>query len=135
MPRNFRLASSVTGEIAAAMEWSLPYTRGVFFPWKMAAAYCRAVLSHDQRIALDGSPTEAVDVGARDLATKRLATLAARKAAKAAPPTPPAKAKPKPKPKAAKAPRPAAPTPAPTLRDQVRASVLRVSRTRGLPMR
>ena len=64
------LASSVTGEIAAAMEWSLPYTRGVLFPWKMAAAYCRAVLSHDQRIALNGSPAEAVDAGARDLATQ-----------------------------------------------------------------
>ena len=110
------LASSVTGEIAAAMEWSLPYTRGVLFPWKMAAAYCRAVLSHDQRIALDGSPTEAVDAGARDLATKRLAQIAERKAAKAT-------AGVVSQPKAAQ---PAAPPEAPApLRDQVRAALLR----------
>jgi hypothetical protein len=32
-PRDVRpLASSVTGEIAAAMGWSVPYTRGVLFP-------------------------------------------------------------------------------------------------------
>jgi sRNA-binding protein len=46
----------------------------------LAAVYCRAVLSHDQRIALDGSPTEPVDAEAKDLATKQLAKLAARKA-------------------------------------------------------
>jgi sRNA-binding protein len=108
------LASSVTSEIAAAMEWSLPY--GVLFPWKMAAAYCRAVLSHDQRIALDGSPTEAVDAGARDLATKRLAQIAECKAAKTA-------AGVVRQPKAAQ---PAAPPEAPApLRDRVRASLLR----------
>jgi ProQ/FINO family len=50
------LAVGAPGEIAAAMGWSLAYTRGVLIPWKMSPAYCRAVLSHDQRIALDGSP-------------------------------------------------------------------------------
>ena len=82
----------------------------------MAAAYCRAVLSHDQRIALDGSPAEAVDAGARDLATKRLAQIAERKAAKTA-------AGVVRQPKAA---RPAAPPEAPApLCDRVRASLLR----------
>jgi hypothetical protein len=50
------LAIGATGEIAAAMGWSLPYTLGVLGRWKMAEVYCQAVLCHDQRIALDGSP-------------------------------------------------------------------------------
>jgi len=62
--------------------WSLPYTLGVLHNWKMAPIYCQAVLCHDQRIALDGAPAEAVDAEAKDLAAKRLAQLAARKAAK-----------------------------------------------------
>jgi hypothetical protein len=37
------LAISAAGEIAAAMDWSLPYTLGVLAHWKMAAAYCKAV--------------------------------------------------------------------------------------------
>jgi sRNA-binding protein len=86
------LAMGVARQVAAAMGWSLPYTLGVIGPWKMAAVYCQAVLSHDQRIALDGAPAETVDVEAKDLAAKQLAKLAARKAAKkvekpAAPPT------------------------------------------------
>jgi sRNA-binding protein len=78
----------------------------------MAAAYCRAVLSHDHRIALDGTPAEAVDAAAKDLAIKRLAQIAERKAAKKA-------AKPKSPPPA---PPPEPPKP---LRDRVRASLLR----------
>jgi sRNA-binding protein len=105
------LAASAVGVIAATMGWSTGYTRGVLFGWKMTAAYCRAVLSHDQRIALDGAPAEPVDAKAKDLATKRLAQIAAKAAKKAA-----AVAKPKP------APPPATPAP---LRDQVRASLLR----------
>jgi sRNA-binding protein len=89
------LASTAVGEIAAAMGWSISYTRGVLFPWKMGPAYCRAVLAYDQRITLDGSPAEAVEVEAKDLATKRLAQIAERKAVKKAakpkwpPPAPP----------------------------------------------
>ena len=75
------LAIGATGEIAAAMGWSLPYTLGVLGRWKMAAVYCQAVLSHDQRIALDGAPAETVDAEAKDLAAKQLAKLAARNAA------------------------------------------------------
>jgi sRNA-binding protein len=111
------LATGAVGEIAAAMGWSIPYTLGVLSTWKMAPVYCEAVLRDDQRIGLDGAPAEPVEAQAKDLATKRLAQLAARKAAK----------------KAAKA---AAPTvvrtPAPPktpeqLRDRVRASLLRRS--------
>ena len=107
------LTVSAVGEIAAAMGWSVPYALGVLAPWKMAPIYCRAVLAHDHRIGLDGAPAELVDAKARDSATKRLAHLAARHAAKKA-----AAAKPKTKP----APAPEKPSP---LRDQVRAGLLR----------
>jgi sRNA-binding protein len=80
----------------------------------MAAVYCQAVLSHDQRIALDGAPAEGVDAEAKDLAAKQLAQLAARKAAKkAAEGAAPAVVKPKPAP------------PTEQLRDRVRAALLR----------
>jgi sRNA-binding protein len=119
------LAIGATGEIAAVMDWSLPYTLGVLRHWKMAAAYCRAVLSHEHRITLDGAPAEAVGTEAKDLATKQLGRLATRKTAKKVA-----------KPTAAAAVKPAlAPTPPPEtapktpeqLRDRVRASLLRRS--------
>ena len=112
------LAMGVARQVAAAMGWSLPYTLGVLGRWKMAAAYCQTVLSHDQRIALDGTPAETVDAEAKDLAAKRLATLAARKAAKkVAKPAAPTAVRPKPAP---------APTETPEqLRDRVRAALLR----------
>jgi sRNA-binding protein len=121
-PQDVRpLALGATGEIAAAMGWSLPYTLGVLGRWKMAAVYCQAVLCHDQRIALDGSPAETVDAEAKNLATKQLAQLAARKAKKAAKAAAPAVVKPKPA--------PAPPTETPStpeqLRDRVRAALLR----------
>ena len=105
------LTVSAVGEIAAAMGWSVPYTLGVLAPWKMTPVYCRAVLAHDQRVTLDGAPAEPVDAKAKDSATKRLAHLAARHAAKQA--------------AAAAKTKPAAPAEAPTLRDQVRAGLLR----------
>jgi hypothetical protein len=52
------------------MGWSVPYTLGVLARWKMAPAYCEAVLRYDQRVALDGSPAETIDAEAKDLATK-----------------------------------------------------------------
>jgi sRNA-binding protein len=106
------LAIDATDEIAVIKGWSLPYTLGVLSRWKMAAVYCQAVLAHDQRIALDGSPAEMVDAKAKDLATKHLARLAAGTAAKKA-------AKPKSLPPA---PPPEPPIP---LRDRVRAALLR----------
>jgi len=78
------LTSSVVGEIAAATSWSHPYTIGVLTGWKLGPAYCHAVLRHDQRINLGGEPAEPVDAEAKEMATKRLATLAARKVANAA---------------------------------------------------
>jgi sRNA-binding protein len=112
------LAMGVARQVAAAMGWSLPYTLGVLGRWKMATVYCQAVLSHDQRIALDGTPAETVDAEAKDLAAERLATLAARKAAKKV--AKPAAAAVKPKPA------PAAPTETPEqLRTRVRAALLR----------
>jgi sRNA-binding protein len=78
----------------------------------MAPVYCQAVLDHDHRIALDGTPAEPVDAEAKDLAAKQLARISARKAAKKA--AAPAKTK------------PAAPTETPVpLRDRVRAGLLR----------
>ena len=76
------LATGVANQIAETMGWSPSYSVGVLTYWKMSAVYCRAVLSHDLRIGLDGSPAETVDAEAKDLATKQLAQLAARKAAK-----------------------------------------------------
>jgi len=76
------LAVDVADTIAAALGWSLPYTLGVLANWKLAPVYCEAVLRCDQRIALDGTPAEAIDAAARDLAAKRLAQLVARKAPK-----------------------------------------------------
>jgi len=77
------LANSAAREIAAAMGWPRVYTLGVLGRWKLASVYCEAVLRHDRRIALDGSPAESVEPEAKEMATKRLAALAARKAAKA----------------------------------------------------
>jgi sRNA-binding protein len=113
------LAMGVAREVAAAMGWSLPYTLGVLTRWKMAAVYCQAVLSYDQRIGLDGSPAEMVDAEAKELATKQIAQLAARKAAKkAADTTRVAVVKPRPA--------PTRPTETPEqLRDRVRAGLLR----------
>ena len=66
------------------MGWSIPYTLSVLRPWKMAAVYCQAVLSHDQRITLDGAPADPVDAEAKDLAARQLARLAVRSVAKKA---------------------------------------------------
>jgi sRNA-binding protein len=113
-PRDIRpLAVGAAGEIAAEMGWSLPYTLGVLCRWKLSPAYCRAVLLHNERIALDGTPAEPVDVEAKDLATKQLARLEARKAAKTKPSKPTAP------------PAPPPPEPPKPLRDRVRAGLLR----------
>ena len=72
------LAMGVANQIAEITGWSLSYSVGVLTYWKMSAVYCRAVLAHDQRITLDGTPIEAVDEGAKDLATKQLIRLGLR---------------------------------------------------------
>src|SRR5580704_10169936 len=102
------------------MGWSYPYTLGVLSRWKMAPLYCQAVLCHQQRIALDGSPAEMVDAKAKDLATKHLARCAASTTAKKATKAPAAV-----KSKSASAPSLATPRETPEhLRDLVRASLL-----------
>jgi sRNA-binding protein len=114
------LSIGAAGEISAAMGWQLPYTLGVLSIWKMAPVYCQAVLRYD-RITLDGAPAEVVEAKARDLAAKRLAKLAAGKAAKEAAETvKPGTVEPKP------APTPPAET-GEQLRAWVRASLLRRS--------
>jgi sRNA-binding protein len=62
------LAVGIAREIAATMGWSHPYTLGELHLWKMAPVYCEAVIRHDQRIALDGTPVEAVGTEAKNLA-------------------------------------------------------------------
>jgi hypothetical protein len=103
------LEIGAAGEIATVMGWSLPYTLGVLGRWKLTPVYCRAVLCHDRRIALDGTPARG---GRRrsEGAGEEAARLAARKAAASA----------------AKPTEPPAPPPKP-LRDLVRASLLRRS--------
>ena len=100
------------------------HTLGVLWTWKTAPVYCEAILRHDQRTDLDGAIAEPVEAQAKELATKRLAQLAERKAAKrAARAAAPAVVTPKPPPT------PPAETPATRaqLRSLVRASLLRRS--------
>ena len=79
------LASSVLSQVAAALGWSLGYTRGVFHVWKSRNDYCRAVLRDSVRVHLDGSPSEeVVDDLAREMAKAQLDKNAVRNAAKRA---------------------------------------------------
>jgi ProP effector len=114
------LALGTTREIAAAMRWSVPYTLGVLGRWKMAPPYCQAVLSHHQRVTLDGDPAETVDAEAKDLAAQQLARLTARKDGKKAASAAPTEVKPKPVVTLSEM------TPA-QLRDRVRAGLFRRS--------
>jgi len=66
--------------IAAALDWSRPYTRAVLRTWKLRPAYCHAVLAPPVRFDLEGNPTDQpVDEDARTLANIRLATWASRR--------------------------------------------------------
>jgi sRNA-binding protein len=49
------LMAGLTPLIAAALNWSHPYTRAVLRTWKLRPAYCRAVLDHPVRFDLDGN--------------------------------------------------------------------------------
>ena len=74
------LIAGLTPLIAAALDWSRPYTRAVLRTWKLRPAYCRAVLEHSVRFDLDGNPTDQpVDEDARTLAKIRLATWASKR--------------------------------------------------------
>ena len=79
------LASPVLSQVAAALGWSLGYTRGVFHVWKSRNDYCRAVLRDSVRVHIDGSPSEeVVDDLAREMAKAQLDKNAARSAARRA---------------------------------------------------
>ncbi len=74
------LIAALTPLIAAALDWSRPYTRAVLRTWKLRPAYCRAVLEHPVRFDLNGNPTEQpVDEVARTLAKTRLDTWASKR--------------------------------------------------------
>ena len=74
------LITGLTPLIAAALDWSLPYTRAVLRTWKLRPAYCRAVLDHPVRFDLEGNQTDQpVDEDARTLANIRLATWASKR--------------------------------------------------------
>ena len=74
------LIAGLTPLIAAALDWSHPYTRAVLRTWKLRPAYCRAVLVHPVRFDLDGNPTEQpVGEDARTMAKTRLDTWASRR--------------------------------------------------------
>src|SRR3954466_4931158 len=74
------LIAGLTPLIAAALEWSHPYTRAVLRTWKLRPAYCHAVLAHPVRFDLDGNPTDQpVGEDARTMATSRLAAWASKR--------------------------------------------------------
>jgi sRNA-binding protein len=67
------LSSAVPMELSTQMGWSLAYTRGILASWKLRAAYCRAVLAHQDRSDLSGAiTTEVVDEHAQQQARHRL---------------------------------------------------------------
>ena len=78
------LASGTVKTIAETLGWSTPYTRAILARWKARASYCRAVLGHTKRIALDDSETdEEVDDQARVLAQEMLERRKAQRAVEA----------------------------------------------------
>ena len=81
MPQQVRpLIAGLTPLIAAAMDWSHPYTRAVLRTWKLRPAYCHAVLAHPVRFDLDGNSTDQpVDEDARTMAKTRLDTWASKR--------------------------------------------------------
>src|SRR4029079_8324203 len=74
MPQQVRpLIAGITPLIAAALDWSHPYTRAVLRTWKLRPAYCRAVLAYPLRLDLEGNPTDqVVNEDARPRAKTRL---------------------------------------------------------------
>jgi sRNA-binding protein len=74
------LITGLTSLIAAALDWSHPYTRAVLRTWKLRPAYCHAVLAHPVRYDLEGRPTDQpVNEDARTQAKARLAAWASKR--------------------------------------------------------
>jgi len=85
------LASRVAPMVAAELQWSEPFARGVLKRWKSGEWYCRACLVHLTRIAIDGSSTEeTVDDEARASARQQIERLEAKRNAREARAEPPA---------------------------------------------
>ena len=80
-PQQIRpLIPGLTPLIAAALDWSHPYTRAVLRTWKLRPAYCRAVLDYPVRFDLNGNPTEQpVGEDARTMAKTCLDTWASKR--------------------------------------------------------
>jgi sRNA-binding protein len=73
------LIAGLTPLIAAALDWSRPYTRAVLRTWKLRPAYCRAVLAYPVRFDLGGNPTDQpIDEDTRTQAKIRLETWASK---------------------------------------------------------
>ena len=72
------LACGVTSVVAEEFGWSRPYAKAILETWKRREAYCRAVLTYQVRIELDGTPaadtvSEAARASAKEMLAKRLA--------------------------------------------------------------
>jgi hypothetical protein len=76
------LVSGLAGQIAERTGWSPRYAAGVLRGWKLRRAYCQAVLQYERRWNLGGEevPDAVVEDTARELASKQLARIAARRA-------------------------------------------------------
>jgi hypothetical protein len=76
------LVSGLAGQIAERMGWSPRYAAGVLRGWKLRRAYCQAVLHYERRWNLEGEEVAdaVVEDAARELASKQLARIAARRA-------------------------------------------------------
>jgi sRNA-binding protein len=76
------LVSGLAGQIAERTGWSLRYASGVLRGWKLRRAYCQAVLQYERRWDLEGEEVAdaVVEDAARELASKQLARIAARRA-------------------------------------------------------
>src|SRR4051812_1953388 len=74
------LITGLVSPIAAALDWSHPYTRAALRTWKLRPAYCHAILTHPVRFDLEGNPTDQpVNEDTRTQAKARLAAVADRR--------------------------------------------------------
>jgi sRNA-binding protein len=80
------LVSGLAAQIVERTGWSLRYASGVLRGWKLRRAYCQAVLQYNRRWNLEGEEVAdaVVEDTARELASKQLARIEARRAARRA---------------------------------------------------
>jgi hypothetical protein len=79
---HFVMVSGLAGQIAERTGWSPRYAAGVLRGWKLRRAYCQAVLQYERRWNLEGEEVAdaVVEDAARELASKQLGRIAARRA-------------------------------------------------------